>query len=50
MQAVLVIKKAKEKVKLEYEKYKIKELSSIEKEYLNSINNIKKIVDKLEIK
>ncbi len=40
-------KKAKEKVKLEYEKYKIKELSSIEKEYLNSINKINEIADKL---
>lgn len=43
-------KKATEKAKLEYEKYQIKELSSIEKEYLNSINKINKVVEKLEIK
>lgn len=43
-------KKAVEKAKLEYEKYQIKELSPIEKEYLNSINKINEIVEKLEIK
>lgn len=43
-------KKAIEKAKLEYKKYQIKELSPIEKEYLNSINKINKIVEKLEIK
>ncbi len=36
-------KKAVEKAKLEYKKYQIKELSPIEKEYLNSIKNINKI-------
>lgn len=40
-------KEAVEKAKLEYEKYQIKELSPIEKEYLNSINKINKIADKL---
>ena len=40
-------KKAVEKAKLEYKKYKIKELSPIEKEYLNSINKINKIAEKL---
>lgn len=40
-------KKAVEKAKLEYEKYQIKELSPIEKEYLNSINRINKIAEKI---
>lgn len=40
-------KKAVEKAKLEYEKYQIKELSPIEKEYLNSINKINKIAEKI---
>ena len=39
-----------DKAKKEYQKYQIKELSSIEKEYLNSINSISKIVEKLEKK
>ncbi len=38
-----VIKKAK----LEYDKYQIKEISPIEREYLNSINKINNIADKL---
>lgn len=40
-------KKALEKAKLEYKKYQIKELSPIEREYLNSINKINEIADKL---
>lgn len=40
-------KEAIEKAKLEYRKYQIKELSPIEKEYLNSINKINEIADKL---
>lgn len=40
-------KKAMEKAKLEYEKYQIKELSPIEKEYLNSISKINEIAEKL---
>jgi len=40
-------KKAVEKAKLEYEKYQIKELSPIEKEYLNSINKINEIAGKI---
>lgn len=40
-------KKAVEKTKLEYEKYQMKELSPIEKEYLNPINEINKIVENL---
>lgn len=43
-------KKAMEKAKLEYEKYQIKELSPIEKEYLNSINKINEFAEKLEEK
>ena len=43
-------KEAIDKAKKEYQKYQIKELSSIEKEYLNSINSISKIVEKLEKK
>ena len=39
--------KAIEKAKLEYEKYQIKELSPIEKEYLKSINKINEIAEKL---
>ena len=38
-------KKAVEKAKSEYEKYQIKELSPIEKEYLNSIHKINKIAE-----
>ena len=38
---------AMEKAKIEYDKYKIKELSPIEKEYLNSINNINQIAESL---
>lgn len=40
-------KVAIEKAKLEYEKYQIKELNSIEKEYLESISRINKIAEKL---
>lgn len=40
-------KKAVEKAKLEYKKYQIKELNSIEKEYLNSINKINKITENI---
>lgn len=40
-------KEAVEKAKLEYKEYQIKELSPIEKEYLNSINKINEIADKL---
>ncbi|MBR3362737.1 MAG: virulence RhuM family protein [Bacilli bacterium] len=36
-----------EKAKIEYDKYKIKELSSIEKKYLNFINNINKETESL---
>lgn len=36
------------KAKLEYKKYQVKNLSPIEREYLNSINKINKIVDKLD--
>ena len=43
-------KEAIEKAKIEYQKYQIKELSPIEKEYLNSINNISKIVEGLDKK
>ena len=43
-------KEAVDKAKIEYQKYQIKELTPIEKEYLNSINNINKIVEKLEKK
>ena len=38
---------AMEKAKNEYKKYQVKELSSIEKEYLNSINNLSKIGESL---
>lgn len=38
------------KVKIEYEKYQIKELSPIEKEYLNSINRINQIAESLNKK
>ena len=37
-----------EKAKIEYKKYQIKELSPIEKEYLNSINNINQIAHNLD--
>jgi len=40
-------KEAIEKAKLEYVKYQIKELTSIEKEYLKSINEINEIAEKL---
>ncbi len=40
-------KEAVKKAKLEYDKYQIKELSSIERKYLNSINKINEIADKL---
>jgi len=40
-------KDAIEKAKIEYKKYQIKELTPIEKEYLNSINNMKKLAEKI---
>ena len=40
-------KKAIEKAKTEYKKYQIKELSPIEKEYLNSISKITEIAKQL---
>ena len=40
-------KEAIKKAKLEYGKYQIKELTSIEKEYLKSINKINEIAEKL---
>lgn len=43
-------KKAVEKAKIEYEKYQIKELSPIEKEYLNSIDEINQIAKSLDKK
>lgn len=43
-------KKAVEKVKLGYKKYQIKSLSSIEKEYLNSIDKINQIAESLDKK
>lgn len=43
-------KKAVEKAKIEYEKYQIKELSPIEKEYLNSIDKINQIAESLDKK
>ena len=43
-------KKAIEKAKIEYQKYQIKELSPIEKEYLNSINKINQIAESLDKK
>ena len=43
-------KEAIEKAKIEYQKYQIKELSSIEKEYLNSINKINQIAESLDKK
>ncbi len=43
-------KEAMEKAKLEYGKYQIKELTPIEKEYLDSINKINKFAEKLEEK
>ena len=42
--------KAIEKAKTEYEKYQVKELSPIEKEYLNSINKINQIAESLDKK
>lgn len=41
-------KKAMEKTKIEYEKYQIKELTPIEKEYLNSINKLNQIAESLD--
>lgn len=41
-------KDAIDKAKIEYKKYQVKELSSIEKEYLNSINDINKLVEKID--
>ena len=43
-------KEAIEKAKMEYQKYQIKELSPIEKEYLNSINKINQIAESLDKK
>ena len=43
-------KEAIEKAKIEYQKYQIKELSPIEKEYLNSINKINQIAGSLDKK
>lgn len=43
-------KKAVEKAKTEYEKYQIKELSPIEKEYLNSIDKINQFAESLDKK
>ena len=40
--------KAVEKAKIEYKKYQVKELTGIEKEYLNSIKDINKIVDNID--
>lgn len=41
-------KEAIKKAQLEYQKYQIKELSPIEREYLNSINKINELADKLK--
>lgn len=41
---------AMKKAKVEYEKYRIKELSPIEKEYLNSINDMKELAEKINQK
>lgn len=43
-------REAIEKAKTEYEKYQVKELSPIEKEYLNSINKINQIAKSLDKK
>ena len=43
-------KEAIDKAKKEYQKYQIKELSPIEKEYLNSINKINQIAESLDKK
>lgn len=43
-------KEAINKARIEYRKYQVKELSSIEKEYLNSINEINRIVENLNKK
>ncbi len=43
-------KKAVEKAKIGYKKYQIKELSPIEKEYLNSIDKINQIAESLDKK
>ncbi len=41
-------KKAIEKAKAEYDKYQIKELSPIEKEYFESINKLSRITEKIK--
>ena len=43
-------KEAIDKAKIEYKKYQVKELSPIEKEYLNSINKINEIAKSLDNK
>ena len=43
-------KDAIEKAKIEYKKYQVKELTPIEKEYLNSINKMNQIVESLDKK
>ena len=43
-------KDAIDKAKIEYKKYQVKELSPIEKEYLNSINKINEIAKRLDNK
>lgn len=40
-------KEAIEKAKLEYEKYQLKELTSIERAYLNSINKINELAENI---
>lgn len=40
-------KDAIKKAKVEYKKFQVKELSSIEKEYLSSINEIKELTEKI---
>lgn len=40
--------KAIEKVKIEWKKYQVKELTGIEKEYLKSFNEIHNIVDNID--
>lgn len=41
-------KNAIDKAKEEYKKYQVKELTSIEKEYLNSIKNLGEIVENID--
>ena len=43
-------KDAINKARIEYKKYQVKELSPIEKEYLNSINEINRVVENLNKK